>query len=74
MNDEKRLKFGVASVLISIGKALTDDAGARDFAIGMLALTDLAELKGFTREDIFKQIDKIGGNSNGEQNSKQDMS
>jgi hypothetical protein len=74
MNDKKRLKLGVASVLIAMGKALTDDAGARDFAIGILALLDLASLKGFTREDVSEQIDRIGGNSNGEQNSKQDVS
>lgn len=74
MNDKKRLKLGVASVLITMGKALTDDVGARDFAISILALLDLASLKGFTREDVSEQIDRIGGNSNVEQNSKQDVS
>ena len=38
MNDKKRLKLGVASVLIATGKVLTNDAGARDFVIGILAL------------------------------------
>ena len=74
MNDKKRLKLDVASVIIATGKVLTNDPGARDFAIGLLALLDLASLKGFTREDVSEQIDRIGGNSNGEQNSKQDVS
>lgn len=74
MNGEKGLKAGVASVLIAMGKALTDDAGARDFAIGTLALLGLASLKGFTREEVAEWIDRIGENSNGERNSKQDVS